>query len=89
MANAGQSKYVDLLLQRYIPALRRLAFSYAREGSAAEDLFQEIAMALWTALPRFRGDSSERTWYILPIYIFFMVALSRQRPVASRRQFIS
>jgi RNA polymerase sigma-70 factor (ECF subfamily) len=27
-----------------------------------DDLLQEIAMALWTALPRFRGDSSERTW---------------------------
>ena len=23
---------------------------------------REIALALWTALPRFRGDSSERTW---------------------------
>ena len=29
---------------------------------ARDDLLQEIALALWTALPRFRGDSSERTW---------------------------
>jgi RNA polymerase sigma-70 factor (ECF subfamily) len=39
-----------------------LAGAYERESAAREDLFQEIAMALWTALPRFRGDSSERTW---------------------------
>jgi RNA polymerase sigma-70 factor (ECF subfamily) len=48
------------LLKRHIAALRRLAWSYARD--TYEDLFQEIAMALWTALPRFRGDCSERTW---------------------------
>ena len=48
------------LLHRYYAALRRLAWSYAR--NSFEDLFQEIAMALWTALPQFRGDSSERTW---------------------------
>jgi RNA polymerase sigma-70 factor (ECF subfamily) len=40
--------------------LRRLAWSYARDEF--EDLFQEIATALWTALPGFRGESSERTW---------------------------
>jgi RNA polymerase sigma-70 factor (ECF subfamily) len=51
--------YEDML-RRYMPALRRLAGSYTREGF--EDLFQEIAVALWTALPRFRGDCSERTW---------------------------
>jgi len=33
-----------------------------QEPSDRQDLFQEIAMALWTALPRFRGAASERTW---------------------------
>jgi len=50
------------LLQRYVTPLRRLAWSYEIDPAAREDLFQEIAMALWTALPRFRGESSERTW---------------------------
>ena len=54
-----RSTYEDLL-QRYYAALRRLAWSYARD--AFEDLFQEIALSLWTALPQFRGDCSERTW---------------------------
>ena len=48
------------LLQRYGSALRRLAWSYARD--AIEDLFQEIALGLWKAIPHFRGDASERTW---------------------------
>ena len=61
MASSIQSRYEDLL-QRYLPSLCRLAWSYARDGREVDDLLQEIAMALWTALPRFRGDSSERTW---------------------------
>ena len=61
VAKAEQSAYEDLL-RRYIPALRRLSWSYGRNRAEGEDLFQEIAMALWTALPGFRGDSSERTW---------------------------
>jgi RNA polymerase sigma-70 factor (ECF subfamily) len=50
------------LLRRYVAPLRRLAASYVHDPAGRDDLFQEIAMALWTALPRFRGDSSERTW---------------------------
>ena len=50
------------LLKRYVTPLRRLAWSYVHDPAGRDDLFQEIAMALWTALPRFRGDSSERTW---------------------------
>ena len=61
MASSDQSRYEDLL-QRHLPSLRRLAWSYARDVGEVDDLLQEIAMALWTALPRFRGESSERTW---------------------------
>jgi RNA polymerase sigma factor (sigma-70 family) len=50
------------LLERYGAALRRLSAAYVAEPGDREDLFQEIALALWTALPRFRGDASERTW---------------------------
>lgn len=49
-------------IEVYIPALRRLAVSYAQSYQESEDLFQEIAVALWKALPKFRGDSSERTF---------------------------
>jgi RNA polymerase sigma factor (sigma-70 family) len=61
VGNADRRTYEDLL-RRYLPALRRLARSYAREAPEQEDLLQEIALGLWTALPQFRGDASERTW---------------------------
>ena len=57
-----RTKAFEDLLQRYVPALKRLARSYAREPAEQDDLLQEIALGLWTALPNFRGEASERTW---------------------------
>lgn len=50
------------LLNANLPALGRLAGSYAGSTGERDDLLQEISLALWQALPRFRGDSSERTF---------------------------
>lgn len=50
------------LIKEYEPALWRLVNSYEADGSRREDLFQEIVLGLWQAIPRFRGESSERTW---------------------------
>jgi len=44
------------------PALLRLAASYTSTASDRDDLFQDICLAIWKALPRFRGESSERTF---------------------------
>src|SRR5947207_202946 len=62
VGNADRRRTFEVLLRTYLPALRRLARAYAREAAEQEDLLQEIAMGLWTALPHFRGDASERTW---------------------------
>ena len=43
-------------------ALARLAATYAGDRGDREDLFQDIAVAIWQALPRFRGECSERTF---------------------------
>ena len=50
------------LLNEYEPALWRLVNAYEQDSSRRDDLFQEIALNVWQSLPRFRGDSSERTW---------------------------
>ena len=62
---AGEASRRDTFLQlmeQYEPALRRLAGAYLQRAADREDLFQEIAVALWQAIPNFRGESSERTW---------------------------
>jgi RNA polymerase sigma-70 factor, ECF subfamily len=50
------------LIVEYQGALRRLAAAYVSDPHDHEDILQEIAVALWKAIPRFRGESSERTW---------------------------
>lgn len=62
------SKRADLerrfqdLLKSYGPSLGRLAASYTRGAAERDDLVQDIALAIWSALPRFRGECSERTF---------------------------
>jgi RNA polymerase sigma factor (sigma-70 family) len=53
---------LNRLLTANGPALLRLAASYTNTTSDRDDLVQDIAIALWKALPRFRGESSERTF---------------------------
>ncbi len=50
------------LFAEYGPALGRLAGAYAPAREDREDLVQEIAAAIWQALPGYRGEASERTW---------------------------
>lgn len=42
----------------------RIISSYAAPGQDREDLLQEVALSIWQALPRFRGDSSVRTFVL-------------------------
>jgi RNA polymerase sigma-70 factor (ECF subfamily) len=60
--NTSQRDGFLRLMDAYQPALRRLAGAYLEQAADQEDLFQEIAVALWKALPAFRGEASERTW---------------------------
>lgn len=52
----------DELLRSHGPALRRVAAAYEADPARREDLFQDVCLALWRALPAFRGDASARTY---------------------------
>jgi RNA polymerase sigma-70 factor, ECF subfamily len=52
----------ERVLAEFGPAIGRLAGSYEPDAGRRDDLAQEIAIALWRALPRFRGDCSLRTF---------------------------
>ena len=67
------------LLGLYAPALRRLCAAHRRDSFDQKDLFQEIALAVWAALPRFRGDSSERTWIYRIAHNIALTDFARQR----------
>jgi RNA polymerase sigma factor (sigma-70 family) len=69
----------DSLLSLHGPALGRLAASYTRGTAEREDLLQEIVFAIWRALPRFRGECSERTF-------LFRIAHNRAISYLGRRR---
>ena len=58
----GRRQAFDTLINAYAVPMQRLCAVYAASPSDREDLFQEIFLAVWRALPAFRRDSSERTW---------------------------
>jgi RNA polymerase sigma factor (sigma-70 family) len=59
--NEMEARFVRVF-DAYGPALRRLCSAYRSDVTEQQDLLQEIALAVWTALPRYRGEASERTW---------------------------
>ena len=64
------------------PALRRLAASYEANPAQREDLVQDMLLALWRALPRFRGECSERTFVYRVAQNRALSHLLQRRPAA-------
>ena len=52
------------ILREHGPALWRVVASYAPPGAERDDLAQDILVAVWQALPRFRGDGSPRAFVL-------------------------
>jgi RNA polymerase sigma factor (sigma-70 family) len=77
------------LMQQFEPALRRLAAAYFDREADRADLFQEIALALWQAIPRFRKESSERTWLYRIAHNVAISSAAKTHRRARREEFLS
>ncbi len=77
---AGDEQAFAELVRRYQSPLLRVAMSYVRPRSAAEEVVQETWLGVLRGLPGFEGRSSLRTW------IFRILAnRARTRGVRERR----
>lgn len=56
----------NCIIKDYGPLLSRVASTYEANESLQQELFQEICLAIWQSLHRFKGDSSIKT-YILRV----------------------
>jgi len=72
-----RSEFFERVLEWHGDALWRLAGAYTDEPRDREDLYQEILVAVWQGLARFRGDSSMRT------YVF---RIGRNRAITFQRR---
>jgi RNA polymerase sigma-70 factor, ECF subfamily len=59
---AGDESAFALLLDRHDAALRRVARTFVRTDSSADDVVQETWLGVVRGLPAFEGRSSLRTW---------------------------
>ena len=69
----------DRVVRTHGEALARVAWGYASTAADHDDLMQDILVAIWRALPRFRAESSERTFV-------FRIAHNRGITFAARRR---
>lgn len=70
----------DEALTIHGPALGRLAASYTRSTADRDDLFQEISLAIWRALPQFRGECSERTFVFRVAHNRAITFIAQRKP---------
>jgi RNA polymerase sigma factor (sigma-70 family) len=70
----------DRILGEHGAAISRLAYSYEAIAGIREELVQEIALAIWQALPHFRGDCSERTFVFRIAHNRGLTHVGRRRP---------
>jgi RNA polymerase sigma-70 factor (ECF subfamily) len=59
---------LEHMLRTHRSALARLAAAFEADRDEREDLVQDIALALWRALPNYRGECSERTFLLRIAY---------------------
>ncbi|NVB40126.1 sigma-70 family RNA polymerase sigma factor [Pseudenhygromyxa sp. WMMC2535] len=77
-----RERQLAAVLREHGSSISRMAASYGRHSAEREDLEQDIALALWRALPSFRGESSLKTFvHRVARYACFR-HLRRRRPGA-------
>ena len=62
MGDGNRGLRLERVLETHAAALARLAASYESRPALREELLQDIAFAIWRALPSFRHESSEKTF---------------------------
>jgi RNA polymerase sigma-70 factor (ECF subfamily) len=74
---AGDEQAFEALVDRYDRALRRVARSFVRTDTSADEVVQETWLGVVTGLAAFEGRSSLRTW-------IFRILVNRARTRATR-----
>jgi len=74
---------IEQVLTEFRPVLGRTAAMYAPPGSDRDDLLQEIYLALLSALPRYRGESSLRTYVLRVAHNCGTRRVARRRSAAT------
>lgn len=83
-AQAGEEEAFGTLMRTHYEPTFRLVQSIVRDEHAARDVCQEIWLAAWRNLPKFRGEAKFSTW-IHPIAVRRAIDHLRSRQRWSKR----
>lgn len=50
------------LIEENKKTIYKVSLMYADDNEHQQDIYQDIVLNLWTAFPKFRGDSKDSTW---------------------------
>ncbi|WP_078380754.1 sigma-70 family RNA polymerase sigma factor [Sutcliffiella halmapala] len=64
LSQSDKINVTEDLFNKYGTEIKRIAYLYVREHSLAEDILQEVFIACFHNLDKFRGESSYKTWLI-------------------------
>lgn len=73
-------KEFERLVKDNEQAIYSICYLYSRDEEEARDLKQDTLINLWNGLPKFRGDSSIRTW-VTRIAINTCISFKRKKKV--------
>ncbi|MDB4941593.1 MAG: polymerase sigma-70 factor, subfamily protein [Labilithrix sp.] len=76
----SRSERATRILRENARPFERLVGCYARTDADRADLRQDVALALWSALPTFRGDCSERTFLLRVAHNRALTFLAKRGP---------
>lgn len=62
MTRGERERLFQELFEENQSRIRRLCFGYLGPSGEVDDLFQEIMVNVWNALPGFRGEARASTW---------------------------
>lgn len=80
---AALDRQLNDLIEKHADAVFRLVFGILRDRQLTEDVVQETMLRTWSALGRFRGEASERTWVLRIAHNTAIDALRRRRDLAT------
>jgi RNA polymerase sigma-70 factor (ECF subfamily) len=79
-ARRGDPRAFVELIRGFDDGFRRLAYRLLDDRRDLDDVLQEAYSKAFAALPRFRGDSTLRTWLYRIVYNTCLDELRRRRP---------
>lgn len=60
----GSDRYIHRVVEQWSPALLRLAYSYLKDTHDAEDVVQEVFLALMARSSSFADSEHEKAWLV-------------------------